>query len=82
MVTSLLRELNDEVKGVGLDEDPVELIEKSPDFFAKFSCVVATDLPEQVYILKSTLPYIVNALGHCLLRIFLFSLFLPRRSSS
>ena len=48
-------ELNDEVKGVGLDEDPVELIEKSPDFFAKFSCVVATDLPEQVHILKSPL---------------------------
>jgi hypothetical protein len=55
VVTSLLRELNDEVKGVGLDEDPVELIEKSPEFFAKFSCVVATDLPEQVHILKSPL---------------------------
>ena len=44
MVTNLLLELNDEVKGVGLDEDPVELIEKSPEFFSKFSCVVATDL--------------------------------------
>ena len=50
MVTNLLLELNDEVKGVGLDEDPVELIEKSPEFFSKFSCVVATDLPEQALL--------------------------------
>jgi hypothetical protein len=46
VITNLLLELNDEVKGIAVDEDPVELINSSPEFFSKFSCVVATDLPE------------------------------------
>ena len=46
VITNLLLELNDEVKGTAVDEDPVELINSSPEFFSKFSCVVATDLPE------------------------------------
>jgi len=46
VITTLLLELNDEVKGTAVDEDPVDLINNQPDFFSKFSCVVATDLPE------------------------------------
>jgi hypothetical protein len=46
VVTTLLLELNDEVKGTAVDEDPEELINNSPEFFSKFSCVVATDLRE------------------------------------
>ena len=46
VVTTLLLELNEEVKGTAVDEDPVDLINKSPDFFSNFSCVIATDLPE------------------------------------
>lgn len=50
VITTLLLELNEEVKGTAVDDDPVELINKSSDFFSKFSCVIATDLPESALL--------------------------------
>ena len=55
MVKTLLLELNDEVKGTAVDENPMELINNSPDFFSAFSCVVATDLPEQALLKLASL---------------------------
>jgi amyloid beta precursor protein binding protein 1 len=50
VVTDLLLELNEEVKGTAVNQDPVELINESPDFFSKFSCVVVTDITEQALL--------------------------------
>eukprot|EP00290_Baffinella_frigidus_P008012 CAMPEP_0180130334 /NCGR_PEP_ID=MMETSP0986-20121125/7813_1 /TAXON_ID=697907 /ORGANISM="non described non described, Strain CCMP2293" /LENGTH=559 /DNA_ID=CAMNT_0022070101 /DNA_START=40 /DNA_END=1719 /DNA_ORIENTATION=+ len=41
-----LLELNSEVQGHFLDENPVDLIETNPSSLLKFSCVVVTDLPD------------------------------------
>ena len=55
MVKTLLLELNDEVKGTAVDENPMELISRSPEFFSAFSCVVATDLPEPALLKLASL---------------------------
>ena len=55
MVKTLLLELNDEVKGTAIDENPMELISRSPEFFSAFSCVVATDLPEPALLKLASL---------------------------
>ncbi|KAI8801063.1 hypothetical protein BJ742DRAFT_839107 [Cladochytrium replicatum] len=44
--TELLQELNEDVSGYHLFEDPAELIAKKPDFFTQFSIVVACNLTE------------------------------------
>jgi len=49
-VTRLLLELNDEVKGNFVDEDPATKIEEDPDFFGRFSAVIATDLAEPLLL--------------------------------
>ncbi|CAG8628129.1 5614_t:CDS:2, partial [Paraglomus occultum] len=46
-VTEYLQELNEDVKGSSLVEDPINLIETSPDYFLQFSLVIATELPEK-----------------------------------
>ncbi|RKO83426.1 NEDD8-activating enzyme E1 regulatory subunit, partial [Blyttiomyces helicus] len=50
-VTELLRELNEEVAGSYVEEDPARLIDNDPDFFTSFSLIVATDLHES-YLLQ------------------------------
>ena len=55
VVKTLLLELNDEVKGTAVDENPMELISRSPEFFSAFSCVVATDLPEPALLKLASL---------------------------
>jgi amyloid beta precursor protein binding protein 1 len=49
VVTELLKELNEDVqKAIAREEDPVVLIENSPDFVKEFSIVIATELPPHV----------------------------------
>mmetsp|Transcript_5348 Transcript_5348/g.13575 ORF Transcript_5348/g.13575 Transcript_5348/m.13575 type:complete len:561 (-) Transcript_5348:255-1937(-) len=47
-VTRLLVEMNDEVVGDYIEEDPVALIEKTtdPKYFSKYTAVIATEIPE------------------------------------
>jgi len=42
----LLQELNSLSKGEYLEQDPVSLIENSPNYFKKFTLVIATEIPE------------------------------------
>lgn len=42
----LLQELNSEVRGSFVDDDFMTVVSTSPDFFAQFTLVVATELPE------------------------------------
>eukprot|EP01114_Cavostelium_apophysatum_P008684 TRINITY_DN2138_c0_g1_i2.p1 TRINITY_DN2138_c0_g1~~TRINITY_DN2138_c0_g1_i2.p1 ORF type:complete len:556 (-),score=166.03 TRINITY_DN2138_c0_g1_i2:41-1624(-) len=42
-----LNELNDLVQGDYLERDPIELINTEPDYFKRFTVVVANDLPEE-----------------------------------
>jgi len=46
MVLQNLIELNGDVKGEHVAEDPETLVDQKPDYFSSFSCVIATDLPE------------------------------------
>jgi len=43
-IVQTLLELNDEVKGKAILEDPLELISKQPEFFQDFTAVIATEL--------------------------------------
>ncbi|CAG8565652.1 5552_t:CDS:2 [Acaulospora colombiana] len=45
-VAELLQELNEDVKGFHLAEDPVTLIETRPEYFLQFSIVISTEVPE------------------------------------
>ncbi|OLL26080.1 NEDD8-activating enzyme E1 regulatory subunit [Neolecta irregularis DAH-3] len=45
-----LLELNDEVKGKAILEDPLELIAKQPEFFKDFTVVIATDLSATILL--------------------------------
>ncbi|CAG8583865.1 9486_t:CDS:10 [Acaulospora morrowiae] len=45
-VTELLQELNEDVKGFHLAEDPVTIIETRPEYFLQFTIVIATEIPE------------------------------------
>lgn len=44
--TTWLKELNGWVEGNSLSEDPIKLIETNVDYFASFTLVIATELPE------------------------------------
>ncbi|KAG2394229.1 hypothetical protein C9374_003993 [Naegleria lovaniensis] len=44
-VSEVLAELNPEVKGQFLAEDPVVVIEKSPEFFDQFNFIIASQMP-------------------------------------
>ncbi|KAI9199809.1 Nedd8 activating enzyme E1 subunit 1 [Polychytrium aggregatum] len=46
VMAEYLKELNDEVVGNFVDQDPVSLIDRDPSFFRQFSIVIATALPE------------------------------------
>jgi len=46
VVTELLGELNEYVKGHYVEEDPVELVEKKPDFVSQYTLVIASNLTE------------------------------------
>mmetsp|Transcript_8982 Transcript_8982/g.19249 ORF Transcript_8982/g.19249 Transcript_8982/m.19249 type:complete len:537 (+) Transcript_8982:66-1676(+) len=46
VVTELLQELNETVAGSYVEEEPEELINTNPNFFADFSLVIATQLRE------------------------------------
>lgn len=48
--TELLNELNDDVNGCYEDENPETLLENNPEFFKKFTIVVATGLSERVLL--------------------------------
>jgi len=41
-----LKELNESVEGSFVDEDPVSLIFRNPEFFSRFDLVIATQLGE------------------------------------
>jgi len=47
VTTELLNELNDRVHGFAVERDPVEIIEKEPDFFKQFTLIIANNIPEQ-----------------------------------
>ncbi|KAJ3291041.1 NEDD8-activating enzyme E1 regulatory subunit [Borealophlyctis nickersoniae] len=49
-VTEMLRELNEEVAGYHVEEDPVDLVENKPDFFLQYSIIIATQLPESALL--------------------------------
>ncbi|KNC99936.1 uncharacterized protein SPPG_05308 [Spizellomyces punctatus DAOM BR117] len=44
-VTQLLNELNEEVEGKFLEEDPTVLIEANPSYFQQYSLIIASQLP-------------------------------------
>lgn len=44
-VSEILAELNPEVKGQFLAEDPLVVIEKSPEFFDQFNYIIASQMP-------------------------------------
>lgn len=45
-VSDALKELNDAVEGSYVDADPVRIIEEQPEFFGRFTLVIATQLEE------------------------------------
>ncbi|KAI8822931.1 ThiF family protein [Fimicolochytrium jonesii] len=51
VVTDLLKELNEEVQGEAIEENPQNLIDQSRHFFEQFTLVVASELTEE-YTLK------------------------------
>ncbi|XP_062582534.1 NEDD8-activating enzyme E1 regulatory subunit-like isoform X1 [Saccostrea cucullata] len=50
IATELLNELNDDVSGNFEDEYPESLLQNNPDFFKKFTIVIATGLSERVLL--------------------------------
>ena len=44
---TLLQELNSDVKGKSIDEDFESILLSTPEFFSRFSVVIATELPEE-----------------------------------
>ncbi|XP_029031867.1 NEDD8-activating enzyme E1 regulatory subunit isoform X1 [Osmia bicornis bicornis] len=53
VATQMLLELNSDVRGDYIDEEPEQLLYNSPDFFNNFTVVVATSLTEKSLILLS-----------------------------
>jgi len=47
VATELLNELNDRVHGTAVDRDPVDIIEKDPNYFKQFTVIIANNIPEQ-----------------------------------
>lgn len=47
VATQLLLELNTDVRGDYVDEEPEQILSNSPDFFNNFTIVVATSMPEK-----------------------------------
>ncbi|CAI2167652.1 14243_t:CDS:10 [Funneliformis geosporum] len=47
VVTEFLQELNEDVKGFHLPENPIALIENQPEYFLQFSIVITTNIPEK-----------------------------------
>lgn len=47
IATQMLLELNRDVRGDYIDENPEEILHNSPDFFNNFTVVVATAVPEK-----------------------------------
>ena len=47
VTTELLNELNDRVQGFAVERDPVDIIEKDPNFFKQFTVIIANNIPEQ-----------------------------------
>lgn len=47
IATQLLLELNPDVHGDYVDENPLQLFENNPHFFNSFTLVIATNLPER-----------------------------------
>ncbi len=44
VVTDFLKELNESVDGSFLEESPISLVDKNPDFFKGFALVIATQV--------------------------------------
>lgn len=53
VATQLLLELNPDVRGDYIDEEPEQILNSSPDFFNNFTVVVATSLTEKSLIILS-----------------------------
>lgn len=53
VATRMLLELNPDVRGDYIDEEPEQILDNSPDFFNNFTVVVATSLTERSLILLS-----------------------------
>jgi len=47
VVTELLREMNEEVLGTAVEDDPINILQSNPGFFSEFTVVVATQLEEK-----------------------------------
>lgn len=50
-VSSLLKELNDNVAGGFVEADPKQLIEDQPDFFKGFALVIATQVGDREMVI-------------------------------
>jgi len=65
VTTELLQELNEWVRGAYKEEDPLALIEKDIDSFAKYSLVIACDIPQTPllklakYLYQKHIPFVV-----------------------
>ncbi|XP_028665555.1 NEDD8-activating enzyme E1 regulatory subunit [Erpetoichthys calabaricus] len=53
--TELLQELNSDVSGNFVEESPEELLDNDPEFFQRFSMVIAVQLPESTLLKLSTI---------------------------
>ncbi|CAK9828110.1 NEDD8-activating enzyme E1 regulatory subunit [Anthophora retusa] len=53
VATQMLLELNSDVRGDYIDEEPEQILYNSPDFFNNFTVVIATSLAEKSLILLS-----------------------------
>lgn len=53
VATQMLLELNPDVRGDYIDEEPQQILYNSPDFFNNFTVVVATSLTEKCLVLLS-----------------------------
>jgi amyloid beta precursor protein binding protein 1 len=47
VVTELLAELNDRVKGHAVDKDPTQLIQNDINFFKQFTVIIASGVPQE-----------------------------------
>ncbi|XP_035679361.1 NEDD8-activating enzyme E1 regulatory subunit-like [Branchiostoma floridae] len=50
VATECLLELNSDVRGDFIDENPEHLLEANPEFFRSFSCVIAAQMPERTLL--------------------------------
>ncbi|KAJ3052499.1 NEDD8-activating enzyme E1 regulatory subunit [Rhizophlyctis rosea] len=49
-VTELLRELNEEVEGNHVEQNPTDIMANNPEFFHQFNLVITTQLPESIVL--------------------------------